>query len=251
MATEGAMLRIAIYGSCVSRDTFDFFRGGFASLQSYVSRQSLISAMHPADSKWVEPSEISSPFQLRNAVGDFVGDAGYRIGRPGANLDTLLVDLIDERNGVLKLRSGGFVTYSYDLFRAGIIDRLYAAEEVEERVCFGTDKHFEVWKQSATTFFDELCGSSRGGRIVSIESPWALATEAGGRPNVWSHGPEPEVANVQYERYYSHLRDIASLSVALPESLAVTKTDHKWGPAAYHYIDAAYEHLVSRIEAIH
>lgn len=235
------MLKIFMYGSCVSRDTFDFFSRESCLLLGYVSRQSVISAFYPADPGVLTRSSMSSKFQMRNSVGDFDGDLLARIDTEGQGADVILWDIIDERNGVVKTTEGGYVTFTYDLFRADVFSLMKEIRTYGERIGFGSDQHFDLWRGAADRFIHELDVRGLRSKLLLLVAPWAEVTNEGNPPNVWSLGPTVSQANMLFERYYDYLRDVHNLAtVRLPSKAVVSRQDHKWGPAPYHYVDEAY-----------
>lgn len=242
------MKNLFLYGSCVSRDSYDFLDRNDFKLVDYVSRQSIISTYSPVSDSYLSIEQMNSPFQIRNAQGDFLGDLWQRYDSKDIIPDLFIWDIIDERNGVVEFDANGYVTFSYDLFRADVF-KVLAAENVDfRRVLFGTDEHFERWCSSVKLFLADLHSRGISDRLVLLIAPWAVQDNLGGTPNFWNQGPGIAEANALYSRYYTYLVDDMNVpSITIPQHLAVTKRDHKWGPAAYHYIDGAYEFLVSKI----
>lgn len=235
------MLKLFMYGSCVSRDTYDFFDRAQCQLLGYVSRQSIISAFHPADPAVLERSTMTSPFQLKNSQGDFRGDLFSRLEAEGRDADVIVWDLIDERNGVVRTADGGYVTFTYDLHRANVFALMEEDRSFLGRLGFGSNEHFELWCRSVDRFMAELDTRGVKGKLLLLVAPWALETDTQEEPTHWSLGPSPAEANALFERYYEYLRRVHEVSTleASAESV-VTRKDHKWGPAPYHYIDAPY-----------
>lgn len=244
------MKNLFLYGSCVSRDSYDFLDRGEFKLLDYVSRQSIISTYGPADPAVLDAADMSSKFQIRNSRGDFVGDLWDRMAPALNDVDLIVWDIIDERNGVVETSDGGYVTFTYDLHRAKVFASMEAAGTFVRRIPFGTDEHFELWCASVDRFYDDLVSRGLADKLRLIVAPWALHADDGGVPNHWALGPTPAEANDLFVRYYDYLtvaRGIACID--LPVSAAVTRRDHKWGPASYHYVDSAYEFIVSGIKA--
>ena len=100
------MLKIFMYGSCVSRDTYDFFSREDCKLLGYVSRQSVISTFNATNADILSGATMSSKFQLRNSLGDFNGDLFDRLDAEGGEADLFIWDLVDERNGVVSASDG-------------------------------------------------------------------------------------------------------------------------------------------------
>lgn len=235
--------RIFMYGGCVSRDTYDFLDRAEHQLLHYVSRQSVISAFSDLDTGLLAELDMR-PFQRRNAEGDFRGDLIDRIEPFSDLIDTFVWDILIDRNGVIRTTDGRYVTYSYDLQSAGVFDRMREIGMFQERIHFGTDEHFFLWTASVDRFLSYLDSKGIADKLLLIIAPWANVMDNGGTPTHWAQGPTPDQANSLYPRYYDYLTNTKGVrSVTIPEEAVMTRHDHKWGPAPYHYVDAAYKHI--------
>lgn len=110
-------LRVAIFGSCVSRDIFSIVDDcRDLVLAGYYARCSLASL---AANPWVDAAvlqSIESPFQRKMVRADmdksfirFLGDAKF---------DVLLFDFIDERFNLQRMKNGALVTLSNEYLSA-------------------------------------------------------------------------------------------------------------------------------------
>ena len=223
--------RLLVYGSCVSRDMVPFLGPGWTLLR-YVARQSLVSAMSAPVTPPAEPS-LDSAFQRRMVTEDLTSAAPGLLRAHLEEIDVLVLDLVDERLGVVALPDGGYVTRSQELLASGLLEHLDGRE-----VVFGTDEHFELWRDAADRFVSLLEETSLAARTVVVEGTFAARTDDGGSANRWRDEPA-EVWNARYERYHAVLRG-AGLRSHTVGADAVASTAHRWGPAAYHYADGAY-----------
>lgn len=237
------MTNIFIYGGCVSRDTFEHLKDSHALVQ-YVSRQSLISAASLPTRK-LRTGHLSSNFQDRAVIGDVNSSLFLLIAAKQANTDVLVFDILSERLGVFRIPGGTYVTKSTELTRTKIINEL---EKPATTIAFGTDRHFNLWKESAAKFVSVLKRSNLFERSLLIEAPWTEASTSGidvPRYRGWT----AEYANETYARYYSHLRELGFNSICIPPDLAISTDEHKWGPAPYHYTESTYHWLKLEILA--
>ncbi|RAG62714.1 hypothetical protein DN550_33470, partial [Burkholderia multivorans] len=145
-------MNIAIFGSCVSRDTCEFMTDGV--VRAYVARQSVRSLQNPHGTDGVDLSDLTSPFQERMVVGDLEGNGARRIAEIADDLDVVLVDLVDERRGYWLYEDGSSMTNSIEveLSGAGRAARREGARLVE----FGTDEHFSAWRDGFEFLVAEL-----------------------------------------------------------------------------------------------
>lgn len=234
------MGNIFIYGGCVTRDAFEHMAGH--KLIEYVARQSLISANSPA-TDLLQPGELSSAFQNRSLDGDINSTLLRKIRRRANETDLLLVDLLSERLGVFVLPDGSYVTNSRELARSGRLGSLKP-----KLIKFGTDKHFGLWKRAVARWVRNLHDGGVFDRTLVIETPWASVTDTGELVEEFRE-MSPGTANVLYFRYYQHLRDVGLRAVRLPDHLAVSTVNHKWGASPYHYADPAYHWIRDQVNA--
>ncbi|GAB3075651.1 DUF6270 domain-containing protein [Pedococcus soli] len=236
-----AETRVLIYGSCVSRDTFEFLPEGH-TLLAYVARQSAISVGSPAAGVKAQLTELPSAFQNRMVAGDVKGDLLEVAARLAPQVDVLLVDFIDERGGVIEV-GGGYVTKLTELWSSGGA----AATRGGRWIAFGTDQHFALWAPAVDAIVRRLDELGLLARTVVLRTPWAALLDDGGAVPVPGWMTAPAQANAQYQRYFEHLDSLGLTRVDLPEDLARSTMDHKWGPSPFHYTAQAYEHLAAGI----
>lgn len=244
MSDEVVPTNVFIYGSCVSRDTFEFLPNTF-KLTGYVARQSLISA---GTTVHVEPDPVrllDSRFQQRMLAGDLSGNAYERIAAtPPETL--LLWDLADERLGVFEVAPGRYLTRSVELERSGQAAQL---ERQYRHVPFGTSEHLNLWLAALDRFAAWLHLTGRMSRMLLVNVPWAVLAEDG-RPTPPSFGIEAHDANVCFAEYVNAVRTRTAITVLSIDASAVhADSHHRWGLAPFHYSQGTYEHIATRIIA--
>lgn len=234
--------RIAIYGSCVSRDTAEFAGKGLIAVEDYVARQSLLSAGSDASSHYPDEAQVSSAFQERMIRGDFAGDLHGHLKKV-SDVDVLLWDLTDERHGVHIFDDGTLVTRSIDLVN---VPEVSAAVEGTRHLPFGTDEHFEQWAGRAREFVADLRAHGLFDRTVVLQVPWA-STTADGQQTPPSMGTRPEEANQAYQRYYAVLQDLGLAILDLDPETVHADPEHVWGLAPFHYSAEVYQEILRRL----
>lgn len=236
-------VRTFIYGSCVSRDTFGYLPANF-QLQRYVARQSLASAFSDAGHVKKRLAPMKSAFQSRMVHGDLDGNLAPSLREVSGEVDLLLMDLVDERGGVIDV-GGAFVTKLNEFWQAG-------GREATARLphlAFGTDEHFTLWREGAKRFVRLLDELDLTSRTVLLRTPWASRYDDGRTLDVPDWMMRPAVADAEYVRYFEVLESAGLACVDLPDGLARTPTDHQWGPSPFHYVDDAYVVLAREIES--
>lgn len=276
------MIGTFVFGSCVSRDTYEFLPRDRFTLHTYVARQSLISAMSRPRPDPFPPTPALGQFQRRSLETDWSSGLMKLLAPRLSGLDLLLWDLCDERLGVYEFPDGSYCTRSVELMKSGLEESLTTGAQLHR---FGTDRHLELWTASMQAFLDEL--SAHPVRVVLIALDWARAT-TDGRPTPSSYGLSADQANLIYPRYYQAVADTvaatpvsvhrvpvpqasvigtrarlahASRKLPLPGRLArrvaastaqtpPADAEHRWGLAPFHYAPSVYDEVSSDIQAL-
>src|SRR5699024_11196696 len=84
---QDAPVRVAVYGSCVARDSVDLAGHGRLTVTDYVARQSLISAGQDASERFPTGAQVTSRFQRRMMQADFAGDLDGRLAAVAPSID--------------------------------------------------------------------------------------------------------------------------------------------------------------------
>lgn len=237
-----AATRVFIYGSCVSRDSFEHVARDRYVLTRYVARQSLISA-YAGPAALDGTDVLTSAFQRRMVEGDAAGDLPRLLAQDAAATDLLLWDLTDERLGVLLAPDGGAVTRSVELVGAG----LEPAGDGWRYLAFGTDDHLALWTDALDAFCGTLAHEGLLERTVLLAVPWALTTEDG-RAAPSSFGVAPADANARFARYHDAARRRGLTVVEVPPAAVVASAEHRWGPAPFHYSPSTYDAVVALLD---
>lgn len=171
-------MNIAIFGSCVSRDTAEFIPD--AKVVAYVARHSVTSLEHPHGAQGVDLSDVSSAFQKRMATDDLKGNGVARIVKHADELDLVLIDLVDERRGFWLFPDGTTMTNSLEIETCGAARD--ARRAGARRVEFGTDQHFKAWKSGFAKLIEGLTAADLWNRTVLLDIEWAGALDGAHHP---------------------------------------------------------------------
>lgn len=242
--SSDSAVNVFIWGSCVSRDTFGFLPEDF-TLKRYVARQSLISAGTNASSVRSQITDPASKFQARMILGDLTGDLYRSLEQHAAETDIVLVDLVDERGGVIDF-GAAYATKLSEFWGAGGRDASRGASQIP----FGTDEHFALWQEGARRFVGALRAAELLPHTLVLHAPWASEFDTGEQLEIQSWMKDPATANQEYTRYVTFLRDCGLQVAELPPELAKTSKDHQWGPSPFHYQNSAYEYFANAITSV-
>ncbi|MDO8152298.1 DUF6270 domain-containing protein [Isoptericola sp. b408] len=234
---------VFIYGSCVSRDTFERFPAEHFQLLHYVARQSAISAYaKPVDI--ILPPDLESDFQSRMVRGDFQSDLRSQMNKWGSHIDLFVVDLIDERLGIYVLPDGSVVTRSIELIQSGAEHSLPAGSI---HIPFGTEKHFEYWSAAIQSVGNMLLEAAPKAGVALLDIPWAEYTDDG-QPSTASFGVTAHEANQIFPQYAAFAADaLAAKLIRVPISQVSSSNSHPWGEAPFHYSDSVYREATTQL----
>lgn len=226
------MREVTIYGSCVSRDIFNFPNKDLR-MRAYFARSSFISAASSPSQLPSQQSQLTSPFQQRMLEHDITSRVLPQLA--SLNDQIYLVDLIDERGGVLELEDGGFVTDLSELRHSGWRKLVGSVRKHS----LGEETHLELFRDSIDPVLEVIGGP----RTVIIKSNFAEFTDQG-EPVPDYGGTSSAEWNELYEPYFTLLEESGLQVLEAPAELCIADSKHQWGVAPYHYVPDFY-HWVS------
>lgn len=234
---ESPKLDVLVYGSCVSRDLVALASSSMRCVE-YIARQSWVSAASEGSAIPIG-TLLDSKFQLRNVEGDICSDALNRVEARCDDADILLMDIVDDRFGVLPFENG-YITPTAEFGQSGLAKQITLGKHVP----FGTDAHFDIWSASAARVQKLLLRLNI--RAYVLQTPFTdvsidrsvVAPALGRGADDW---------NRDYARYFDLLRDLGFFVIELPEKYAVTTPYHIWGKAPFHYLEHSYRWMLERI----
>lgn len=246
MPTTGPPLRVAVYGSCVARDTFARLPADRFALVDYVARQSLVAAAAPtADgARFHREDALTSRFQRRVTRSSLLGDLDARLAAVAADVDALLWDLTDERLGVYAMPDDGFVTRTVELIASGADAEVARVGRLVE---FGTDEHLSLWTRATVRWFDALARLRLDDRVLLLRAPWATTSRTGAEAPS-SYGVTAARFNAVADRYYATVaRSHPTVAVVAPDRVLLSSPDNVWGEAPFHFDEPSYAALATAV----
>ncbi|MFW0108868.1 DUF6270 domain-containing protein [Rothia sp. P7181] len=234
-----------MYGSCVSRDTFELVPAQDYKILNYVARQSVIAMSRDASELFPSGVSFSSKFQQRMVEGDWQGNAWQEITSNKDNIDLLIWDIFDERHGAYRFDNGATVTRSSDLLGSELTEHVSQAF----LFVFGTDRHFNFWKYCVGYFVKSLKNARLFDKTVVIKVPWAEYFDSG-ESTPSSMGTSAKEANNLYARYYDFLESLGFHMVDLSDYPVRAEPLHQWGKAPFHYTLDVYQEIIRQLQEL-
>ena len=237
-------LNVAVFGSCVSRDAVGLVPEQLTPAH-YTARQAWVSAGSPAMPA-LPFDRLKSPFQRRMLREDFHSTLFSNIAQHAPTADVVLIDIVDDRLGVVEFLPGRFATLSAELGSSGWLagDRVFR----RRRLHLGDPAHLERFTIAARQVKRALIKADSWEKTLLIRANYA-AQSIEGDALVGDYGIAPDEWDRRYAPYYSVLSELGFRALEpLPELLHSTRS-HRWGMHPIHYQDAASRELAERVAA--
>ena len=242
------MLKIAIVGSCITRDLWPI-RGGGAEQLLYICRTSLPSLFAPPvegfQPKRALPGDLHQ-HEHNALVADLQKTALSRL--VAFQPTHIIFDFIDERFDLVSAR-GALVTHSAELARSGYLSRpAFRAARRIPRLSAPCDR---LWRDAAGAFAGLIRGTElRRATLILHSARWAnrqrdAAGQVSDIRDVEILSGEP----ASIETYNALLvRQEADFTSLMPPMLRIdadafrlADPDHQWGLSPFHYVPEYYD----------
>lgn len=251
------MPRVAIIGSCITRDLWPI-RGAGAENLLYVSRTSLPSLMsepvagfRPAR----QPPPPLAPHQHKAMVADLEKTALAQLVafRP----THLIFDFIDERFDLLSV-GRSIVTHSWELEASGYLEQ--KAFKEARPVARLSDACHRLWSAAAAEFASVVRMTPlREAQLILHVSRWAdEVRERDGRrgPLTGVEIMEGRPAEIHHHNDLLHAYE-AAFTAAMPPmarvdggTWRVADANHRWGLSPFHFVPEYYDEIWRQLEAL-
>jgi len=239
--TAAHRARVAILGSCVSRDLLRIALDDETTCALYLARQSIISFGHPVTTNKPAEPEFAHNFQLACYRSDIEGSGLDRVLKTKA-IEVLLLDIVDERHGVYVSPDNEVITRSIDGIKTGVYDTL----DGWRHLAFGTDEHISAFTKQVGQTKEKLVQAGMFDKTVVVLAPWATRLTTGEKTPL-SMGKTAKWANKVLPAYERAFETHGFTIIRPDRHTVIGDPDHQWGPAPFHYIPAFYESLAKQI----
>lgn len=235
---------ISIFGSCVSRDLFEFDKQKSFKIKKYFARCSVISAVADAIDIDIDNIKLDSPFQKRQVVADFRKEIWDEFSVTPS--DYLMIDFIDERFDIGKYKDSYF-TISNE-FRMSHFPDNY--ETIKRQVVAG---EFYLGGKKISEFLDEfieqICQYYSAEKIIlhKAKMSYYYLTK---KKYLKKFSPTYLKFNKEFNQLldymYSYIEKklIGCISVDCSKDCYADE-NHKWGLAPMHYEKNYYVRILN------
>lgn len=237
--------KISIFGSCVSRDIFNYDTEGLLDLKTYIARQTIVSSVSPPyNIQSEEQIKLTSAFQRRSVLAD-IRKSAFSLFKNDRS-EYLIIDLIDERLGMVNWENT-MLTRSSELVNSGLLD---GTEKVVRYTSDANGMYYADGKP-IIQMFEEFCK-----RICEIYPQENIIihvadskTKYVGKDGKIKNFPDDRIdktkkINKMYDAMYSLLDKF------LPNATRIdirnkynAAEEHRWGLAPVHYEESYYKEV--------
>lgn len=241
------MLKIAIVGSCITRDLWPI-RGGGAQQLLYICRTSLPSLFAPPLDGFKPTRNLPGDLHQHEHSALLADLQKTAIGRLVAFQPShIIFDFIDERFDLVSAR-GALITHSAELARSGYLTQsAFRAARPIPRLSAPCDR---LWQDAAGAFAGLIRGTElRRASLILHAARWA--THQRDIAGVISQIQDVELLDgkpVRIEDYNGLLqRQEATFTAIMPpmarieaDAFRLADPNHQWGLSPFHYVPEYY-----------
>lgn len=239
------MKKIAIIGSCVSRDAFEFDKSNFDISAAYFPRASIVSLMSkPIE---IDHTVLSDENQWLKWVilNDYNKSTITQV--KAKKPDAIIVDLIEERFDLINI-NGNFLTRSDDLLKVyPLIKEVNAANIVSRN----SNDDILLFSSHASLFCETLNRELPDVKVIIHDARYSDYYMDNGKIIKFDEHKcyGNKQANARLEMYskilIKELKNVAYIK--LDNEISIANKNHKWGLSPFHYTDEYYEEFMARI----
>lgn len=229
---------IDIFGSCVTRDVFEFDMLRRYKITAYYARSSLVSLYSDPIDVSLDNIKLASNFGKQMVYNDLTN--GFRKHLTKKQDSYFIIDFIDERYDVLRKGASCF-TKSTEFLKSGY-DLDGEALTSYERI--------KLWKQSASLFIKEITSCYDPQKIILHKAFWKYRYVASdGRTRLFKNLSLFLKNRILSEYYRFFETKMSGLKTIEINAFNASET-HKWGLAPFHYEDEYYINFLEQLNLL-
>ena len=238
-------MRLVIWGSCATRDVLE------------VGRQPVDLEYH-ARTSWVSQASSPQPPPVPTPAGAGFGERMVREDLTkevvadivASQPDVLVVDLIDERFDVVKVRESWYTMSDY-YERFGLVPPMRAVATATS--AYRSPERLRQFDAAVSLLAPELASALPRTRVV-LHQAWYTARSADPAVQFYASATKNALSsNEALSGWYAGLRSVFGRRLHVvepPRQLLVGDPRHRWGLAHYHYVPEYYAWTMAALSEI-
>lgn len=256
------MAKIFTFGSCVSRDIFNYAPGNENEVSLNIQRMSM--ALLPLKGYKINIEDIDMDY-----LDDFIWEVKMMLIEMSKNAlsmiadsdaDYVVMDLIEERFDFAEFELAG---EKYTCIKSGHFDNFYEKYLKEKVTSYretNIDEYDDEWvKKNLDTVVKVLCKKYDISKLILIETYYAneMIDDEG---NITKYEDQDEIAqkNKRLHRMYRLMKEVLNENSTDEKTYHLIEADknvlgyknHKWGPFPVHYVEEFYVNMGMKIKDI-
>lgn len=238
------LMKIFVFGSCVSRDAFEFDERNEFEVTKYYARSSFASISAKPKILTDVVNKIDSPWQARMVKADMSKEVLSDLSK--TDCDAVLIDFIDERFSLLSDQDSLY-TVSTEFKKAAGVEFLKSGKLIKP---FSKDKLY-LCSKGIDKISKELCGSDK--KIIVNKVYWATKIYKAGHI-VSIEDEKTLIAIKEANAFLNNLYNLISLKMPevqfleYSEGLLYCDENHKWGIDPFHYNESLYKEALRKLK---
>lgn len=232
------MIKVDIFGSCVTRDVFKYNGGENFKINSYFARSSIVSIYSKPLKVSLDEINLPSAFQKRMVYWDCNKYFPKFIKSTDANF--LIIDFIDERIRLLKTNSS-IITRSTEFVKSGLNFK---------GTILSNEEKLELFRSSINKFIEDVKNAYQAENIILHEAYFKSEYINKNKERVKFVDPEIEIQNALLKEYYQALKEnIPELKVIKLDKY-ISDENHEWGLTPFHYEHDYYQDFLNQLTSL-
>jgi hypothetical protein len=231
-------MKIDIFGSCVTRDSFKYTSNVEYKVNNYFARSSIVSLYGRIFKIKIDDIKLASAFQRKMVYFDLTKEFPRHI--KSFNSDYLIIDFIDERMNILKTKES-YLTRSKEFVESKI--------DIKGRVLSDSDK-LMLWEKCAERFINDLKSNLKPEQIILHKAFWQEQYKGEDGTIHKFDDPEIKINNLRLKHYYEMIENgIEGINVIELNGF-IADENHVWGLSPFHYEDRYYLEFINQLDSI-
>lgn len=233
-----------IIGSSVSRDIFMGKRSKILSSNEYFPRFNICRlGLSAAKLSPIAVKDLSA-FQAKIIRQDIQNELFEALTR--TQFDYILMDFIDQRYGLIEYQDT-LITDSYELG----LSKLITDRKDKKQIVAGSDEFYSLWEEGFKNFIQHCSSLNVVNKIFINKVYWAETVDDDQK--IVNYDLEKiKLNNIILNRLYEIVEKYLPIEqfIEYPDTVFVTKRQHKWGVMPFHYIDDFYELSFEKLQEL-